>query len=140
MKTERNLTLQQLKIYNTRSGKMNSRWKREIRRNFASILKNRELTIRLKYREWRKKNGNQIPNRAIVKMAWEDCLNTKKGWQQDTIALKDYGMDVPKDDVEILFYTKGLRGLIGLTRPGNGSDFVVLEVIDFFKYSAVTSK
>lgn len=98
------------------------------------IKNNRELTICLKYREWRKKNGNQIPNRAIVKMAWEDSDNTKKGWQQDTIALKDYGMEVPKDDGNILFYTKGLRGLIGLTRPGNGSDFVVLEIIEFYKY------
>lgn len=39
MKTERNLSLQQLKKYNTRSGKMNSRCKRQFHRNLASFLK-----------------------------------------------------------------------------------------------------
>lgn len=89
------------------------------------------------YRDWRKENGNKKPNRAIVKMRWEDGDNTDKGYQVDTIAI------VPKsrlseceenpDDIAILYYVSSLEGLLSLMKPGNGSDFIVDEVLEFYK-------
>ncbi len=89
------------------------------------------------YRDWRKENGNRKPNRAIVRMRWEDGDNTEKGYQVDTIAI------VPKsrltegeenpDDIAILYYVSSLEGLLDLTRPNNGSDFIVDEVLEFYK-------
>ena len=49
------------------------------------------------YRQWRKENGNQMPNRAIVKMRWEDDDNTDKGYQVDTIALESGDEPYPQD-------------------------------------------
>lgn len=93
-----------------------------------------ESSIKFKYWKWRLENGNRRPNRAIVKMHWEDGENTEKGWQQDVISLKDYSNDInlPADDERILYYVSGLKGLISLTEPNNGSEFVVDEVIDFY--------
>lgn len=85
------------------------------------------------YRAWRKANGNSKPNRAIVKMCWLDGENTDKGWQQDIIALKDYDINPPRDDDSILFYVRGLKGLMSLMSPNSGADFVVLDVINFYK-------
>lgn len=90
--------------------------------------------IRTDYREWRKENGNQKPNRVIVKMHWEDGDNTEKGYQVDTICLKEYKGDTyPGDDCWLLYYVSGLNGLLELMKPGNGSDFVVDEVLEFYK-------
>lgn len=89
------------------------------------------------YRNWRKENGNRKPNRAIVRMHWEDGGNTEKGWQQDVVALSDFHTaTLPEDDNEVLFYTGGLEGLIELTRPDNGSEFVIDEVVGFYKHAA----
>ena len=87
------------------------------------------------YRQWRKENGNQMPNRAIVKMRWEDDDNTDKGYQVDTIALESCDDEpYPQDDAYILFYAgRGIKGLLDLMTPNNGSDFVVLEVLEFYK-------
>lgn len=90
--------------------------------------------IRADYREWRKENRNQKPNRAIVKMHWEDGDNTEKGYQIDTICLKEYKGDTyPSDDCWLLYYVSGLKGLLELMKPNNGSDFVVDEVLEFYK-------
>ena len=93
--------------------------------------------VRADYKEWRKENGNRKPNRVIVKMRWEDGDNTEKGYQVDTIAF------VPKsrigdtegvpDDLMILYYVSSLKGLLSLMEPGNGSDFIVDEVLEFYK-------
>ncbi len=93
--------------------------------------------VRADYKDWRKENGNRKPNRAIVKMRWEDGDNTDKGYQVDTIAF------VPKsrlseceenpDDIAILFYVSSLEGLLSLMEPDNGSDFIVDEVLEFYK-------
>ncbi len=93
---------------------------------------NKKDTIRM-YREWRKANGNQKPNRVIVKMYWEDDDNTDKGYQIDTIGLEN--MDSPwfKDDACILWYSSSLAGLFDLMTPDNGSDFIVTEVLEFYK-------
>ena len=87
------------------------------------------------YRDWRKENGNKKPNRAIVKMHWEDGDNTEKGYQVDTISLNGFVniSNPPKDDAVILFYASGLKGLLELMKPGNGSDFIVDEVLEFYK-------
>ncbi len=85
------------------------------------------------YRDWRKANGNQKPNRVIVKMFWEDGDNTDKDYQIDTIGLEN--MDSPSfvDNPVILWYSSDLSGLWELTKPGNGSDFVVTEFLEFYK-------
>ena len=86
------------------------------------------------FRAWRKENGNQFPNRVIVKMKWEDGNNTDKGYQVDTIALESVNELYPTDDAWILFYAgRGVKGLLDLMTPGNGSDFTVLEVLEFYK-------
>ncbi len=93
--------------------------------------------IHTDYREWRKENGNKKPNRVIVKMHWEDGNNTDKGYQVDTIGI------VPKsrigntetigDDCWILYYVSSLKDLLELMKPGNGSDFIIDEVLEFYK-------
>jgi hypothetical protein len=93
-----------------------------------------EDNIREMYREWRKDNGNKKPNRVIVKMHWEDGDNTEKGYQVDTIALQKYqDENYPGDDCWILYYVSSLKGLCELMKPDNGSDFVVDEVLEFYK-------
>jgi hypothetical protein len=86
------------------------------------------------FRAWRKENGNQFPNRAIVRMSWDDGDNTDKGYQVDTIALESGDEPYPGDDAWILFYAgRGVKGLLDLMTPDNGSDFTVLEVLEFYK-------
>ena len=89
--------------------------------------------IRADYREWRKENGNKKPNRVIVKMHWED--EKPEDWKVDTISLNGFLniSNPPKDDAVILFYASGLKGLLDLMKPNNGSDFVVDEVLEFYK-------
>ena len=88
------------------------------------------------YRLWRKENGNQKPNRVIVRMYWED--EGPRYDKVDTIALETYDCDtdIPGDDGWILWYADGLKGLYALLKPGNGSDFVVTEVLEFYKRPA----
>lgn len=86
------------------------------------------------YREWRKENGNKKPNRVIVKMRWED--EPEKGFV-DTIGiipnrLIGFTENMPGDAL-ILYYVSSLQGLFDLTRPDNGSDFVITEVCEFYK-------
>ena len=89
--------------------------------------------IRADYQEWRKENGNQKPNRVIVKMHWED--EKPEDWKVDTISLNGFLniSNPPKDDAVILFYASGLKGLLELMKPDNGSDFIVDEVLEFYK-------
>ena len=87
------------------------------------------------YRDWRKENGNQKPNRAIVRMYWEDEPERNL---VDTIGiipnrLIGFTEDIPGDAL-ILFYISTLKSLWELTKPGNGSDFVIDEVLEFYKY------
>ena len=96
-----------------------------------------EEDIRADYKDWRKENDNRKPNRVIVKMHWEDGDNTEKGYQIDTIGivpLRKIGdtENVPGDSM-ILFYVSSIQGLLDLMQPDNGSDFVVDEVLEFYK-------
>ena len=80
------------------------------------------------YREWRKEHNNEKPNRVVVKMHWEDGDNTEKGYQIDTIGIVPLWKigdtsTIPGDSV-ILF---------ALMEPDNGSDFIVDEVLEFWK-------
>ena len=86
--------------------------------------------IKEMYKAWRAQYRNHRPNRAIVRMYWED--EGVEETHTDTIALRTYDIDV-KDDEGILFYAGGLKGLLDLMRPDNGSDFVVTEVIQFYR-------
>lgn len=80
------------------------------------------------YREWRKENGNKMPNRAIVRMQWEDEEDNPL---VDTIALQTTDME---DDGWVLWYAgRGLKGLLDLLEPNNGSDFIVTDVLEFYK-------
>ena len=85
------------------------------------------------YRDWRKENGNKKPNRAIVKMHWEDDPENIKA---DTIAIIRGGIDIcniPSDDAQILFYCSSLKELLQLLKPGSGADFILDEVLEFYK-------
>jgi hypothetical protein len=85
------------------------------------------------YRDWRKNNGNQKPNRVIVKMFWEDGDNTEKGYQVDTIGIEPENYWIDHDNAMILFWVSTLDGLWELTKPDNGSDFVVQEILEFYR-------
>ena len=85
------------------------------------------------YRSWRKENGNQKPNRVIVKMHWEDGDNTEKGYQIDTIAMNHFSEDDDKCAAYVLWCTSGINGLWQLTKPDNGSEFIVDDVLEFYK-------
>lgn len=87
------------------------------------------------YREWRKENGNRKPNRVIVKMHWED--EEPEDTQVDTIAIVPFEKigeteELP-GDAWILYYVSTLKGLFALMKPDNGSDFIVDEVLEFYK-------
>lgn len=96
-----------------------------------------EEDIRADYKDWRKENGNQKPNRVIVKMHWEDGDNTEKGYQVDTIGIvplwKIGNTENVPGDAMILFYVSSLKDLLDLMRPNNGSDFIIDEVLEFWK-------
>lgn len=86
------------------------------------------------YREWRKENRNKKPNRVIVRMHWEDEPEREL---VDTIGiipneLIGFTENMPGDAL-ILFYVSSLQGLFDLTKPNNGSDFVITEVCEFYK-------
>ena len=93
--------------------------------------------IRADYKDWRKEHNNEKPNRVVVKMHWEDGDNTEKGYQIDTIGIVPLWKigdteNVPGDSM-ILFYVSSIQGLLDLMQPDNGSDFVVDEVLEFYK-------
>ena len=89
--------------------------------------------IRADYRDWRKENNNRKPNRVIVKMHWEDGDNTEKGYQIDTIGIAPENYWIDHDNGMILFWVSTIQGLIDLMKPGNGWDFIVDEVLEFYK-------
>lgn len=89
--------------------------------------------VRADYRDWRKDNNNRKPNRVIVKMRWEDGDNTEKGYQIDTIGIAPENYWIDHDNAAILFWVSTIQGLIDLMQPGNGSDFIVDEVLEFYK-------
>lgn len=86
------------------------------------------------YQSWRKDNGGGEPNRVAVRMHWEDDR-----WKslEDTIAFvpqEEIGFtEETADDEHILFYVSSLNGLLELTRPNNGSDFVVEKAVTFYR-------
>ena len=93
-----------------------------------------EDNIREMYREWRAENGNKKPNRVIVKMHWED--ESPEDTRVDTLAIVRGGIDIcnmPSDDAAILFYCSSLKELLQLLKENNGSDFVLDEVLEFYK-------
>ena len=96
------------------------------------IMKKRDL-IRM-YREWRKANGNKKPNRVIVRMHWEDVPGNSLVDTIGIVPLDKIGdtSEIPGDWF-ILFYVSSLKGLWELTKPNNGSDFVVEKVLEFYR-------
>ena len=86
--------------------------------------------IRADYRDWRKDNNNRTPNRVIVKMHWEDEPERQL---VDTIGIAPENYWIDHDNAAILFWISTIPGLIDLMQPGNGSDFIVDEVLEFYK-------
>ena len=91
--------------------------------------------IREMYRQWRDNHKNAKPNRVVVSMRWEDG----EGTLTDTIAIVPNRIignidENWEDDALILYYVSSLEGLCELTKPNNGSDFVVEDVLYFYKY------
>jgi hypothetical protein len=85
--------------------------------------------IRKMYRAWRKENNNRKPNRVIVKMHWED-----DGVQTvDTIGLENMDRLNFVDNPSIIWYSSSIAGLLDLRQPDNGSDFILDEVLEFYK-------
>ena len=86
------------------------------------------------YRNWRKENGNKKPNRVIVKMHWEDEPEKQL---IDTIGIvparKIGETENEPGDAMILYYVSSFQGLLDLMKPNNGSDFIVDEVLEFYK-------
>ena len=87
------------------------------------------------YRLFRSINYNRKPNRVIVKMHWEDDPENQL---VDTIGISPNRLigwteNIPGDAI-ILYYVSSLKGLLELMKPGHGSDFVVDEVLEFYKY------
>jgi hypothetical protein len=82
------------------------------------------------YRQFRQENGNKKPNRCIVKMHWEDEPERQL---VDTIGIEPENYWIDHDDAAILFWISTIPGLIDLMQPGNGSDFIVDEVLEFYK-------
>ena len=87
------------------------------------------------YRSWRKENQNQKPNRVIVRMHWEDEPERQLVDTIGIVPLNVIGLteNIP-GDAFILYYISSLKGLLELTKPNNGSDFVVDDVCEFYKY------
>ena len=85
------------------------------------------------YRAWRKQYKNHRPDRAVVRMYWEDEGENEQ--RTDVVALKTFDINIPSDDDVILYYASGLKGLFELTKPNNGSGFVVTEVLKFYRHN-----
>lgn len=86
------------------------------------------------YRDWRKANGNQKPNRVIVKMHWLDGDNTDKGYQVDTLGIcrPDYWMT--HDDPMVMWWLWSLDNLLEhMSMENTGLDFEIDEVLEFYK-------
>ena len=81
------------------------------------------------YVKYQVENSMQLPKYAEVKMYWED--DGPDEIQSDIIALHKYDIDTD-DDEAILFYADSVEGLLELMKKGNGSDFVVTDVIGFY--------
>lgn len=86
------------------------------------------------YLTWRKKNLNRKPDRVTVKIHWEDDPDTRL---TDTIAFVPFNKigfnENPKDGELILYYISSVNSLYDLSKPGNGSGFVIDEIVEFYK-------
>ena len=83
------------------------------------------------YREWRKANGNKKPNRVIVKKYDDD--ETPADARVCTIGIQSHDSWFWNDNPFIYYYATSLESLYQLTIPGNGSDFTVTEILEFYK-------
>lgn len=93
------------------------------------MIKEQEL-VKM-YREWRKANGNQKPNRVIVKKYDDD--ETPEEARVCTIGIQSHDSWFWNDNPFICYYASTLKGLWQLTIPGNGSDFTITEFLEFYK-------
>jgi len=90
--------------------------------------------IRTDFREWRKENNNRKPNRVIVKMHWEDEPEKQLVDTIGIVSARKIGeTENEPGDAMILYYVSSFQGLLDLMKPGNGSDFIVDEVLEFYK-------
>lgn len=83
------------------------------------------------YREWRKANGNRKPNRVIVRKYDDD--ETPEDARVCTIGIQSHDSWFWNDNPFIYYYASSLNSLYQLTIPGNGSDFTVIDILEFYK-------
>ena len=88
------------------------------------------------YRDWRRANGNKKPNRVIVKIIWQDDYDNG----DDTPTIGTIGLKPDAfwgksqfDNPAILWYAGTLDSLWELRKLDNGSDFIVVDVVEFYK-------
>lgn len=89
------------------------------------------------YREWRKVNGNQKPNRVVVRKYDDD--ETPEDARICTIGIQSHDSWFWNDNPLIYYYASSLNGLYQLTIPGNGSDFTVIDILEFYKSPDVSN-
>ena len=88
------------------------------------------------YRNWRRAHGNQKPTRVIVRIIWDDDYYNG----DDTTCIATLGLKPDPwfnnsdcDDPNVLWYAGTLDDLWDMRNIGNGSNFTVLEVLEFWK-------
>lgn len=88
------------------------------------------------YRDWRKANGNKKPNRVIVRIIWQDDYDDG----DDTTTVATLGLKPDPfwgkdqiDDPMVQWYAGNLDELWEMRKTDNGSDFIVVEVLEFWK-------
>ena len=85
------------------------------------------------FRTWRKEHNNRKPNRVIVKMHWE---NEPERQLVETIGIEPERYWFDHDNAVILCWVSAIQGFMGLTeltKPVNGTGFIVDEVLEFYK-------
>ena len=90
--------------------------------------------IQKMYRDWRKANGNKKPNRVVVRVIWQDDYD--KGDETThvgTLGIEDMNALKFVDNPAILWYIRTLESLWKLRNTDNGSDFIVVDVLEFYK-------
>ena len=81
------------------------------------------------YRDWRRAHNNKKPDYVEAVIMWED----DKVKTVDRIGLNMAECGTDKDRDSIMFYTT-VGGLHSLTKQGNGSDFILLDIVYWDKY------
>lgn len=78
------------------------------------------------YNEFQEYKGYPPPL-ATIKVKWKEC---KPNTSVELIVIEDNLKTSYKND-DIVFYVSTLDDLLNLTKPGNCSDFTVIDILNF---------